>query len=166
MNTSTTNDSRLTTRGGYDMTTSPEILKRLFFCAEHELAEECRARTVTHVVSIGWPPPEDPTEVRARARALFQPLARMRERTVLTTRPMHQTLTAPRAVDNTSHRDTSMTPTPWSSPSKTPSSQTFSARCPKPPRSFAKRSRRARRTSSACIATPARRALPPSLPRI
>jgi hypothetical protein len=37
---------------------------RLIFCAEHDLPSICDAQSVTHVVSIGWPPPEDPTQVR------------------------------------------------------------------------------------------------------
>jgi hypothetical protein len=37
---------------------------RWFFCAEHDLPSICDAQSVTHVVSIGWPPPEDPTQVR------------------------------------------------------------------------------------------------------
>ena len=43
---------------------------RLFFCGERDLPSLCDARGVTHVVSVGWPPPEDPTEVRARENAL------------------------------------------------------------------------------------------------
>jgi len=39
---------------------------RVFFCAEHDLPTLCEERKVTHVVSIGWPPPEDPTQVRKR----------------------------------------------------------------------------------------------------
>jgi len=42
---------------------------RVFFCAEHDLPTLCDERKVTHVVSIGWPPPEDPTQVRRREDA-------------------------------------------------------------------------------------------------
>jgi len=41
---------------------------RVLFCAEHDLPTLCDERKVTHVVSIGWPPPEDPTQVRRRER--------------------------------------------------------------------------------------------------
>jgi hypothetical protein len=51
---------------------SPQIMTsvhpaRLLFCAEHDLPSICDARRVTHVVSVGWPPPEDPTQVRKYA---------------------------------------------------------------------------------------------------